>query len=371
MKQSPLTELHRASGAEFAEEDGWIMPLHFGDFLQEYRAVRSQVGLLDLCHRTLLRFTGPDRVSYLQGMVSNDVKKLAPGEGIHAAFLDIQGRILADTRILCMGESFLLDLWESLKERIYAHLNRYLIADDVEITDLAGQYGIISLQGPKARLLLGELLSLEKIPLRELDHCTFQIGGAEVHVVRSIHTGEEGYDFLMGTRDLLPVVSHTQKFAKRFSLRWIGTQAQKVLRVESGIPLYGVDMNEDNLLLETGLEQAVSFQKGCYLGQEVVERIRSRGHVNKMLVGLLLEGETPADRGDTIRAGNKNIGKVTSSILSPARKIPVALGYVHRDYNRPGTQVSISRNSRAIPAEVSTLPFYKSPISPESPRVVE
>lgn len=353
--------MHRTAGAEFAEEEGWILPRHFGDSLQEYLTVRSQVGILDLCNRGLLRFTGPDRVSYLQGMVSNDVKKLAPGEGVHAAVLDIQGKILADARIFCLEDFFLLDLWDPLKEKILTHLNRYLIADDVEITDLTGKYGMLSPQGPKAGLLLRELFPNAVIPARELAHCASKLGDAEVRITRSSHTGEEGYDLLISTKDLPSMVSHIEETGKKFSLGWVGTQAQEILRVEAGIPRYGVDMNEDNLLLETGLDQAVSFHKGCYLGQEVVERVRSRGHVNKRLVGLLLEGDTVAEPSSPIRAGEKEIGKVTSSILSPARKCPLALGYVHRDYLQSGTPVTIQRDDKSIPATVSALPFYRPP----------
>ncbi|TAJ98327.1 aminomethyl transferase family protein [bacterium] len=309
----------------------------------------------------MLRFTGPDRVSYLQGMVSNDVKKLAPGEGVHAAVLDIQGKILADARIFCLDDSFLLDLWEPLKEKILIHLQRYLIADDVEINDLTGEYGILSLQGPKAGLLLRELFPNAGIPARELAHCALKLGDAEVRITRSSHTGEEGYDLLISTKDLPSTASHIEETGKKFSLGWVGTQAQAILRVEAGIPRYGVDMNEDNLLLETGLDQAVSFQKGCYLGQEVVERVRSRGHVNKKLVGLVLEGNTAAEPGSLIRAGEKEIGRVTSSILSPARKCPLALGYVHRDYLQPGTAVAILSDVKTISATVSALPFYQPP----------
>ncbi len=360
-KESPLKKWHQENDAEFTEEDGWTLPFHFGDPLQEYRTVRSEVGILDLCHRALLRFAGPDRVSYLQGMVSNDVKKLAPGEGVHAAVLDIQGKILADVRIFCLDDFFLLDLWEPLKEKILAHLNRYLIADDVEITDLTGEYGMISLQGPKAGLLLRELFPNAGMPARELAHCASKLGDAEVRTTRSSHTGEEGYDLLIAIKDLPSLVSHIEESGKKFSLRWVGARAQEILRVEAGIPRYGVDMNEDNLFLETGLDQSVSFQKGCYLGQEVVERVRSRGHVNKRLVGLLLEGDTAAEPGNAIRAGEKEIGRVTSSILSPARKYPLALGYVQRDYLKPGTPVTIQRDEKSIPAAVSALPFYQPP----------
>jgi len=357
-KQTPLKERHQANRAVFGEEDGWIMPLHFGDPLREYQAVRSHVGLLDFCHRTLLRFAGPDRVSYLQGMVSNDVKKLAPGEGIHAAVLDIQGRILADTRIFCLRDFFLLDLREPLKEKILTHLNRYLIADDVEITDLTGRYGMLSVQGPMALLLLKELFPDGAVPERELGHAVFLLGDAEIRIARSTHTGEEGFDLLVPITNLLPTVSLIEAMRDKFSLSWIGTQAQELLRVEAGIPRYGFDMNEENLLLETGLDNSVSFQKGCYLGQEVVERIRSRGHINRKLVGLILEGDQAAQRGSVIRANEKEIGQVTSSILSPARNLPIALGYVQRDYLQPGTPVAILSNGKMIPALVSALPFH-------------
>lgn len=366
-KQSPLKHLYRAAAAECTEENGWILPLHFGDPLQEYQSVRTQVGLLDLCHRGLLRLTGPDRISFLQGMVSNDVKSLNPRDGIYAAFLDIHGKILADVRIFSMDDSLLLDLWEPLKDKILAHLNRYLIADEVEIADLTGQYSTLSPQGPKARPLLEELFQHQQFPARELEHRPFRVGDTDLFIVRATHTGEEGYDLLLPIKDLLPTGSRIQEIGKKFSLQWVGTQAQEILRIEAGIPRYGMDMNEDNLLLETGLDQAVNFHKGCYLGQEVVERVRSRGHVNRKLVGMLLEGETAADRGSPIYAGEKEIGKVTSSVSSPASKRPLAFGYVHRDYVQPATAVTIRSNARVIPALVSALPFYRSPALLESP----
>lgn len=357
MNQSPLAESHTANGAYFQEESGWLLPLHFGDPLQEYHAVRSHVGLFDLCSHSFLNLTGSDRVSYLQGMVSNDVNALTPGGGAHAAILDIQGKILADVRIFLAEELILVDLWEPLRENIVAHLQRHLIAEDVEITDLAGKTGMVSLQGAEARLLMRELVPRDEIPQKELDHRPFHIDGTEVLVIRSTHTTEGGYDLLIGTKDLLQVVSRIEEIGKKFSLRWVGTQAQEILRIETGIPRYGVDMDDNNLLLETGLDHAVSFEKGCYLGQEVVERIRSRGHVNRKLVGMLLEGDTPAQRDDPITVEEKEIGRVTSSALSPARRRPLALGYIQRDYIQPGTRVSIRRHGKAIPAEVFSLPF--------------
>lgn len=366
-KESPLKQWHQGSGAEFAEESGWLLPRRFGDPAREYRAVRSGVGILDLCDRALLRFTGPDRLSYLQGMLSNDVKKPTAGEGIYAAILDIQGKILADTRLFCLDDAFLLELWEPLKEKILAHLNHYLVADDVEIADLTEQYAVLSLQGPKSPLLLKGLFPDAEPLSNELAHCALHLGSAEVRIVRCSHTGEQGYDLFVPAKDLLHAASVVQEKGKSFSLSWVGAEAREILRIEAGILRYGVDMSEDNLLLETGLERAVSFHKGCYLGQEVVERIRSRGHVNRKLAGLAFEGETIPVRGSPIRADRKEIGTVTSAALSPARKHAVALGYVHRDYLEPGTAVTVESAGVTARAIVSSLPFYNPAGSLESP----
>lgn len=367
LQRSPLYDLHGSRGAVFLEENGWRLPAHFGDPTREYQAVRSHVGLIDLCHRSLLRFQGPDRVSFLQGMVSNDVKLLAHGQGLDAAVLDVNGKILADVRIFCTEGSLLMDLWEPLKEKILNHLNRYLVADEVEILDSAGEYGILSLQGPKSRPLLERLLGASEIPSARYGYRTVKIDIAEIGVVPATHTGEEGFD-LMIPADVLPdVVSRFEEAGRSFSLRWVGRHALETLRVEAAIPLYGVDMDEENLLLETGLDHAVSFHKGCYLGQEVVERIRSRGHVNRRLVGLIFDGKDLAERGAKIRFGEKEVGRVTSAVFSPALKRPIALGYVARNNWDAGTRLTVHSGSATLRTVVSTVPFYKSAASLEPP----
>ena len=141
-----LSESHRANGAVFVEQDGWRLPEHFGDPAREYGAVRAAAGLIDFSHRGLLQFTGPDRLSFLQGMLSNDLRALKPFDGQQATLLTQQGKVVADVRVLCAMNSFYLDFWENLKEKILAHLNRYLIADEVEIADRSAEYGMLSIQ---------------------------------------------------------------------------------------------------------------------------------------------------------------------------------------------------------------------------------
>jgi glycine cleavage system T protein len=356
-RETPLFESHRRNGAEPVEQDGWILPAHFGAPLAEYEAVRTAVGLLDMCDYAVLDLTGPDRVSYLQGMVSNDVKKLTPGSGMYAAVLDVNGKILADLRVLATEESFILLVREFLKQKVIAQLNRYLVADDVEIGDESARHGMISIQGPHALLLLRAIASHQDPPVHMHSHRMLRIAERKIRAIRATHTGEEGFDLLMEVEDLAPIVSEIERAGAALGVRWIGLQAQEILRVEAGLPRYGIDMDEDNLLLETGLDQAVSFQKGCYLGQEVIERVRSRGHVNKKLVGILLAGDTAANRGDKISCEGKEVGRVTSSVFSPKVKHAIALGYVQRDYLQPATSVSVESNSEQIAGAVATLPF--------------
>jgi glycine cleavage system T protein len=364
-KQSPLATLHESNGAQFLESNGWLLPAQFGNSTAEYAAVRSAVGFIDLSHRGLLQLTGADRVSFLQGMVSNDVKALNPGEGQYATVLNQQGKVLADTRVLCSENSLYLDVWEILKDKIAEHLNRYLVADEVEIADRTDGYAIISLQGPHAELCLRTLVGQADLPGRLADHRMVNTDGAQVCVVRASSTGETGFDLIIPKSHLLNIAQQLTVAGKEFSGAWVGEEAHNILRVEAGIPRYGVDFTEDNLLLEVGLDHAVSFTKGCYLGQEVVERIRSRGHVNKKLVGLLLEGREPANRGDPIFAG-KPVGTITSSVYSPALGQPVALGYVYKDYWSPDTRLSLDHNGVSIEAKVAALPFVRPPMKPVS-----
>jgi len=359
-KQSSLHEFHISHGASFVERDGWLLPEHFGDPAGEYEAVRSAVGLIDRSQRGLLQFTGPDRVSFLQGMLSNDLRPLKTFDGQAATLLTQQGKVIADVRVLCAMNSLYLDCWQNLKDKIIDHLNRYLVADEVEIADRSEQYATLSLQGPKAEALLLETLGPGALPAQPKQHAMVTLDGAAVCVVRDSHLGETGFELIIPAASLPGSARSLSEAGKSFAAAWVGEQAQNVLRVEAGIPRYGIDFSEDNLLLEVGLEQAVSFNKGCYLGQEVVERIRSRGHVNRKLCGLLLEGQHPAQPGDPLRANGKEVGHITSSVLSPRFKRPIALGYLNKDFWRPGTELAVARSDGTVRATVSALPFASS-----------
>ncbi len=359
-KQSLLTDFHRSNGAVFTERDGWLLPVHFGDAAAEYESVRRAVGLYDLSHRGLLQFTGPDRISFLQGMLSNDLRPLKTFDGQYATLLNQQGKVLADLRVLCALNSLYLDFWENLGDRIIEHLNRYLVADEVEIADRSGEYATLALQGPNAETLLRKVTGPAELPTQLAHHGMINLEGAAVCVVRASHAGEPGFDLIIPNAAVESIARRLTDSGNQFGVRWVGHEAQNLLRVEAGIPRYGIDFNEENLLLEVGLENAVSFNKGCYLGQEVVERIRSRGHVNRKLCGLSLDGQTPAASGDMIQVDGKEIGRVTSSVVSPRLKRSIALGYLQKDFWNAGTAVTVKRAGAQIRAVVTALPFAAS-----------
>lgn len=352
-KQSLLTDLHQLNGAVFVEQDGWLLPAHFGDATAEYQCVRTAAGLFDLPHRALLQFTGPDRVSFLQGMLSNDVRLLKMFDGQQATILTQQGKVIADVRVLCAMNSIYLDFWEPLKDKILAHLNRYLVADDVEINDPSDQWKMLSLQGPSARNILSEVFANAALPTEPNQHGMVQFDNAPLCLVRADYTGHNGFDLIVQDAQLLGLANRLTQLGAA----WVGERAQNILRIEAGMPRYGVDFNEDSLLLEVGLENSYSYTKGCYLGQEVVERIRSRGHVNRKLCGLLLDGDAPANAGDAILAGDHEVGRITSSVASLALNRPIALGYVHKDFWSPETSLAVRHESSSIAAKLTPLPF--------------
>jgi aminomethyltransferase len=352
-KQSLLKESHRQHGAVFGEQDGWELPARFGDPANEYQAVRSAAGLWDFAHRAMLQFTGPDRLPFLQGMLSNDLRPLEMFQGQLSAILTQQGKVVADVRVLCAMNSFYLDFWEPLKEKILAHLNRYLVADEVEINDPNDNWKMLSLQGPRARSILGELFSGIELPGELHQHSIVHFQDAPLCLVCADHSGQDGFDLVVQTGQLASVAQRLDELG----VTWVGTEAQNILRIEAGIPRYGVDFSEDNLLLEVGLETSVSFTKGCYLGQEVVERIRSRGHVNKRLCGLLLDGAAPATFADTLVVGSNEVGKITSSVISLALNRPIALGYIQKDFWAAGTHLVVRGETADVGATVCALPF--------------
>jgi len=355
---SPLSAVYAAQHLPLVEYHGGLVPVHFSDPAAEHQAVRQGAGIFDFSFRAELVMTGDDRSKFLHRIVSNDIKKLAPGQGTYSTLLNAQGHISADFRAYCADDCLLLHTDADLRDKLMQALRRYIIADRVGIERL--ETVCVSVQGPASRSILSGWLQTELRLEQEYDHFASSFAGSPVRVVRATSTGEEGYEIwtrtgtfeqvwkaLGGEGDANPASAHLPR---------CGVAALETLRIEAGIPRYGPDMGEDTIPNEAGLFNAVSFQKGCYIGQEIVERTRSRGHVNWKLMGVVVEAPSAPAPGEKLLAAGKEVGEITSACVSPTLGKTIAFAYVRREVSEPGSKVALASGATA---EIASLPFYK------------
>jgi glycine cleavage system T protein len=358
MARSPLFAIHQALGATFTEVEGWELPQHFGAPEAEYWAVRHGVGLCDLSYRGVIRMTGKDRQRFLHAMVSNDTARLQPGQGCHATFLTNKGKLIADFVVYAETDAYLLDCEPQAVAPLMAGLEWFVISEDVGLQDDSAQWGLLSLQGPQSTPLLTRACGHPIAALPEYSYDLCILGGQQARLLRRSHTGAVGYQILAPWAELPEIWQALWVHRAAYGVQPVGMAALEILRIEAGIPLYGRDMTDDTIPVEANLNDAISYTKGCYIGQEVIARIDARGHVNRKLVGLLLSGpEVPAS-GATIVTPEREVGWITSAALSPRYQQPVALGYVRREVWEPGTPLTILNHGATMTATVMALPLY-------------
>ena len=358
LQQSALHSIHQALGATFTETAGWSMPANFGRVEEEYRAVRQAVGVIDLSHRSLVRITGSHRQRFLQAMVSNDTANLEPGQGCHATLLTNHGKLVADFVVYADPDAYWLDLEPGLAPSLINALDFFIIADDVELADATAEWGLLSLQGPDAEELLMLACGQELPSMPRFSHTTCRLGGCDARLIARSHTGEDGYQLLAPMAALPALWEALWGYRHACEWRAVGLEALEILRIEAGVPVFGRDMTEDTIPVEANLTDAISYTKGCYVGQEVMARLDARGHVNRRLMGLRLEGDAPPRAGDIIVSPEREVGWVTSAAFSLMLQQPIAMGYIRREVNAPGTQLSVQSNGATLAGQVVELPFY-------------
>lgn len=359
MRKLRLHDIHESLGALFREAGEVPVPAAYGDSTAEYEAVRNKVGIIDMSDRGKLRLSGKEHLKFLQGMLTNDVIKLEEGKGMYAAVLTVKGRMLSDMNVYREPESVLLDLEPGLNEKVEELLKKFRLSYKAQIDDITDDLGLISVHGPNAGKLVSSISGVDVSGLEELSHKKARVDTAELLIVKINRTGEEGLDVYAPSDSIEGIWSVLMDNGKELGVKPVGLDAYNTLRIEAGIPIYGADMDEETIPIEAGIWRALNFEKGCYVGQEVVARIKWRGHVNRHLMGLTMAGEDLPASGDEIFAGEKKIGRITSSVFSPALGRPVALGYVRREFKSPGTEVIIKvKGELSEKAKVSELPFY-------------
>ena len=352
MPESEVCAAARARGAACIAVDGWDVPAAFADPAAEYRALREDAALVDLAYRARVRVTGSDRVDFLHGMLSNDVKGIGPGRGCQAFLLTEQGKVVADCIVLVLADAILLDGMASAVAAAIVALERHVIADDVELTALGSADHAFGVYGPAAARAL-ERLGVVATPAEDYAHVVVEVRGASLRIVRVPAPGAGGFLCLVPANEAVAWWT----CCVEAGLPPAGQQALEVLRIESGAPAYGRDVGPDTIVLEVPFETAISFTKGCYLGQEVVERVTARGHVNRKLVGLEVAGAVVPPAGAALFADDHEVGRVTSAAWSWRLACPVALAYVRRDHLNPGTMLDLHVGAGATPATVRALPL--------------
>jgi folate-binding protein YgfZ len=321
----------------------------FGDVGAEFQALVSGSGVYGLSSRAKIALTGGDRVRWLNGMITNNVRDLEPGRGVYAFLLNPQGRILGDLYAYNRGETLLVDTDQSQVEKILAVFDKYIIMDDVEVANVSGELTAIGIAGPSARESL-QAAGLE-MPVHEpLQFVELTWRQASLTLDRGDNERVESFELWLAPEH----VDQVYEALVKAGARPVGTAALELLRIAAGIPRYGADIRERDLPQETEQQRALNFTKGCYIGQEIVERIRSRGQVHRKFSGFEVQGQLPAP-GSKIQADGKDVGEITSAASLPLASGDrhVALGYIRREVAAPGKLVEAGGSQ----ASVATLPF--------------
>ena len=314
---------------------------------EQFSALRSACGLSDLRDRAKLILTGEDRVRWLNGMVTNNIRDLAPGHGVYAFLLNPLGHILGDMYAFHRGDSLLIDTDEGQFEKIAATFDHYIIMDDVEVTDARKRLGALGVVGPQSREVLAKAgVEVPELAALQLADLTWQ--GSGITLLHTDDTAGNSYEIWAAPETLAKL----EKALLAAGSTLISPAALELHRIGLGVPRYGHDIRERDLPQETGQERALHYAKGCYVGQEIVERIRSRGGVHRTFAGFAVHGLLPAP-GTKIRSGDKDVGEITSSAVLPLTEgdKAVALGYVRKE--------AISKDLVAGEARLTptTLPF--------------
>lgn len=324
----------------------------------EYSAVRDNgVGLIDFASRGRILVSGAEVVMFLNGLITNDMKTLAVNSWMPAAFPNVQGRLLASVRVIHREDGFLIDTESGTHETALKLLERYTLAGDFRVANVTGETAMLSVQGKQAEEVIRATFGDEAAKVERQRLMNVQLAqGASVTVMRATHTAEDGFDLFLDANS----AGNLCDLLTSAGAQTVSSEVLETLRIEAGIARYGIDMDETNVVTETNLDDAVSFTKGCYIGQEIIARIEYRGHVAKKLTGIIVESEVALASGARIvSADEKEIGRVTSSTFSPQLAQTIALGYVKYDFLVPGTVVKIITSEEEVPAAVAELPFIR------------
>jgi aminomethyltransferase len=335
--ETPLAALHISERARMGDWFGCALPDDFGDWEREYWFAQKSVALIDKNYRCYLSFTGPDRVRYLNAILTNNVKDLSELRGNVSLLLNPQGRILAEIEAYALAESLFCVSYAMIGTRLNETIEKFIIMDDVTLTDETERFGTLAVDGPIAAAMVEELTKINPNTLAELERREVRVGAIRCTVIRRSPGTFVGAEFLVKRGEMEYLWQILREKAEAAGGGPIGYSALSAIRLEQGIPWFGYDFGEKQIPHEAALENShISYTKGCYTGQEIVERVRSRGQVNRRRVGLRFTGETLPASGEILTSDGKEAGYVTRTAFSPALSCGIGMGYVRKENNDVG-----------------------------------
>jgi len=350
---TPLQQEHEKAGAQLGVYFDCFLPDRFVHPGVESRCARETVALLDTCFHSVFRFLGPDRTRYLNAILTNDVQGLVPGQWNSSLLLNPQGHILAEIDVLAAPDLLTAVSHAMVRLRTAQTLEKYIIMDDVTLEDVTDTTASLALLGPASGPVVIELGYPEFPALAKNSHELTALNGIPVLLVRRSMADLPFVELFVATSRIADLWQVLLPAVRAIGGGPCGYQAWNSLRLEAGIPWFGYDFSDKNIPHEAALENShISFSKGCYTGQEIVERVRSRGHVNRRRVGLEFTGQEAPESGMVLFADGKEVGTVTSAANSYLLGRPIGMGYLRREAVLPGSQLQ----SAAGTARVIELP---------------
>jgi folate-binding protein YgfZ len=342
--ETPLLDLHRSAGAEISEYFGALLPSDFGDFTAEYAAARCAVALVDTNFRAFFSFSGPDAQRYVNAVLTSNVRDLTPGQGAVGLLLTPQGHILAEVETLALADSILAASHAMVRERTFSTLDKFIIMDDVTLEDVTPSTGTVDLVGPLAAAMILEETGVDIASQSAGTHMEATLGSIPCRIIRRTWVDRPAATVVVARECLAALWKMLASRVRAHDGAPAGMEALNSIRLEGGTAWFGHDYDDKNIPHEAGLEYShINYEKGCYVGQEIVVRVKSRGHANRRLTELqFLAATTPTPGTKLLTPGNvgaSEVGHVTSAGYSPLLGQPIGIGYLRREHSAIGTQL--------------------------------
>jgi folate-binding protein YgfZ len=359
--KSDIREFHQSAGAQFCRVGNEGLVEKYQNESVEYGYLTQTVGLLDFSARGRLCVCGDDRVRFLNGQVTNDVKILKDFEGCYAALVDAKAKMQSDLFLYQLPDEILLDMEPGYGPAVIKRLESHIIAEEVRVSDVSDLFGLLTIQGPLAEESLRALFSDLSFPDAPFQICVNespQFG--EVYIVNHARLGSSGFDCFLRTESVVDMAKAFKSPLEEQGGGYCGWRAFETVRIEKSIPRFGADLDESTLPPEAGLEKsAISYSKGCYFGQEVIARIRNYGKAARLLCGFEFDSspEKLPEKGAQIILDGKVVGNLTSVVHSPAFKKTIAMGYLKKRFVEPNARFEILSDGLQNELKMVSLPF--------------